>query len=320
MKLKRNLVLGILFFLSINMIFGEEKKESAGNITVGVLNGPSCIPAAYLMEKSPEFNYEKFADPQALLPKLLKREIDVGFLPLNIAAKVYNSSGKKITCLAVTGNGNLSIITKDKKLHKFSQLKGKTVYVAGRGATPEYIFKYLISQNEMNLSGNDAVNIEYSIPTANLAASLISDKIEYALVPEPFSTIALLKDNNVREAINIQSEYEDVMSKGSVYPLTVLVCNSDIVKKNPEKIEAFLEKYKNAFEWTIKNPSISARYCEKHQLGLSASVVEKAIPKSNFTFKTASKARTECETLLTIFMEYDSKSIGEALPDSDFYY
>ena len=39
---------------------------------VAVLNGPSSIPCAYLMEENPEYDYEPFASAQLALPKLIK--------------------------------------------------------------------------------------------------------------------------------------------------------------------------------------------------------------------------------------------------------
>ena len=59
----------IIFFSSIN-IFSQDK-----SLRVGVLNGPTCIPAAYMMENDKSISFQKFADPQALLPKLIKKEI-----------------------------------------------------------------------------------------------------------------------------------------------------------------------------------------------------------------------------------------------------
>ena len=161
---------------------------SSQEIRLGVLNGPSCIPAGYLLdEKAPvkgaSLTWEKFADPQGLLPKMLKGEIDIGFLPANVAAKVYNSSNGAILCCAITGNGNLSLITTDASIKQISDLKGKTVAVAGQGATPEYMFRYLLEKNGVAADTADGVTLDFSIPTAQIAAQLISGKIQYAVVP-----------------------------------------------------------------------------------------------------------------------------------------
>ena len=177
-KIKKILTVSVIL-TSVFSTFAKQKQ-----VRIGILNGPSAIPCAYLIENknSPEVKnlaFENFASVQTELPKLLKGELDIGFLPPNIAAKVFNSSNKKIVCLGVTGNGNLYLLSKTGFPQNFSleSLKGKTVQCAGQGATPEFIFKYLLSKNGLQ----NQVNLDFSIPNANIAAALISDKIEFAL-------------------------------------------------------------------------------------------------------------------------------------------
>lgn len=296
----------------------------AQEIRVGVLNGPSCIPAAYMMENNKNINgadvyFEKFADPQTLLPKLLKKEIDVGFLPVNVAAKVYNSSNKSIICCGITGNGNLSLITKDKKIKSLSDLKGKTVNIAGQGATPEYIFRQLLEENKLEADTDTGVKLDFSIPTAQIPSQLISGKISYAVVPEPFATIAQLKSKDVIAAVDLQKdEYEVFYS--DTFPLTVMVVRKEFAEENEELLDSFLYRYKKSFEYTVKNPKAAGRLCEKYDLGLEAGVVAAAIPKSNYVYIPAKDGKNKIEALLNIFMKNQSESIGKKLPGDDFYY
>ncbi len=325
--MKKSLLCVLSFFAAISLVSAQDSvlendddfAPPTPNARVGLLNGPSCIPAAYLMETSStendlELTYEKFADPQALLPKLIKAEADIGFMPVNVAAKVYNSSNKAIICAGICGNGNLAIISKDKSINKFSDLDGKTIYVAGQGATPEYIMRYVLSQYDLD----NPITLDFSIPTANLPAAIISDKIEYAVVPEPFATIATLKDKNVVYAIDLQKEYK-TLSSNNVYPLTCIVVRSKFAKENPEAVKLFLKKFSNAVNWTIKNPALAGEYCEKYELGLAANVVAKAIPKSNYVYFSAEESQKEIEDLLKIFIKNDPSSIGGKLPDKGFY-
>lgn len=317
----------IFVFLAISLIslnlFAEAKQ-----IRVGLLNGPTCVPAAYLMENNgsvsdAELTYEKFADPQALLPKMVKNEIDIGFMPANVAAKVYNAGNKSIICCAVVGLGNLSLITTDENIRRFTDLKGKTVYVAGQGATPEYMFRYLLKENGLTWDGEKPdVKMDFSIPTAQLAALLISGKIKYAVVPEPFSTIAKSKSDKVRAALDFQKEYLELTGKkqNELYPLSVMVVRASFAKENPELLKTFLAEYDKAVNWTIKNPAASGKLSEKHSLGLAAAVVENAIPVSNYTYVPASSAKKNLEDLLNLFLEGDKTSIGGKLPDEGFYY
>ena len=306
-----------LFFSLI--LTAQSASSKAVTTRVGILNGPSCIPVAKLIEDSTsvsdiELSFEKFPDPQALLPKLLKNEIDIGFLPINVAAKVYNSSSKAILCAGISGYGNLAIITKDKNIKNLSDLEGKTLYVAGQGSTPEYMLKFLLSKNKLI----DKVIMDFSIPTASLAPALISDKIEYALVPEPFATIASIKDSSVFYAIDLQKEYKS-LTKSDNYPLTCIVVNSRFAKEKPESVKTFLDQYKKSALWTVENPAQAGILCEKADLGLAPAIVTKTLPKSNYKYIPAADARKDIEAMLKIFMENDKSSIGGKLPDKDFY-
>ena len=304
----------IIAFIFCSSLFSQ-------NINIGVLNGPTCIPAAYLMNKNnSSYNFEVFSDPSQLIPKMIKQEIDIGFLPVNVAAKVYKSSKKQIVLCAVVGNGNLSLITKDKSIKKISDLKGKTVYMAGHGATPEYMFSYLIEENGLSINEKNGITLDYSIPVQQIPAMLINNKINYAIVPQPFSTIAKTKSKDVIEAIDLQREYESFEGEGKTYPISVMVVGKKFAEKNPEILEAFLNEYNNAVEWTLNYPSQSGKLCSKMNLGLDSNVVAKAIPDSNYVFIPASEAQEYVEKLLTIFLTADPESIGGTLPDEWFYY
>ena len=286
----------------------------AEDVRVGILNGPSCVPVVQMMEKKSNTSYTQFADPQALLPKMLKKEIDLGFLPANVAAKVYNSSSKALVMLAITGNGNIKLITSDAAVKDFSDLAGKTLYVAGQGATPDYLTRYLLDQNQVS------TELSFSVPTPQIAAQLISKKIEYAVVPEPFSTIALLKSKDVKAAIDYQVEYSLLNGADAKIPLTVLVASRDFAEKNTKALNDFLKNYEKSYNWVVKHPVQAGNLCEKHNLGLAADVLAKAIPVSNYVYIPAKDAQKNVEDFLQILLEYSADSIGGKLPEADFYY
>lgn len=334
MKAKYHFIVLIfsIFILNIGNMWGqtsdiiENEDDESVTVRASILNGPTAIPSVYMMEKTAEgkqiyshqtinLTFEKFADPQALLPKLIKNEIDVGFLPVNIAAKVYNSSNKSIVCAGITGNTNLVLITKDKNISSMDDLSDKTVYVAGQGATPEYLFRWLLTQN--NVSN---VTLDYSIPPANLPGQVIAGKIQYAVVPEPFASIAISKSKDVFYAIDLQEEYERIAGTGKTVPFTVVVARREFAKENPEALKEYLELLENSMKWAISNPGAAGEYCKKNDIGLAPTVVTNAIPKSNYVFIPAVEAQNKIEELLNIFISLDKKSVGDSLPDSDFYF
>lgn len=315
--MKRKLFVAFILFFTV-YLFSEEK------INLGVLIGPSCVPTAYLIEQDSlsgkkEINVQKYADVQSLVPKLIKNEVDIGFMPINVAAKIYNSS-EKILCCAITGNGNLSLITKQKNITKFSDLTNNTVYVAGQGAAPEYIFKYLLNQNKVDFTNPDGVLLSFSIPTAQIVPQLLTDKIKYAVVPEPFATIAQIKSKDVVTAINFQEEFESLSKDGKNFPFTIMVVRKEFAEKNKETLDSFLKKYEESYVWTIMNPKEAGELCEKQDFGLAANVVAMSIPKSNYTFLPAEYGKNQIEDLLNIYLELEPSSVGGKIPDEGFFY
>lgn len=273
--------------------------------TIAVLNGPSAIPCAYLMEEKPEYNYLSCASAQIALPKLIKGEADIGFLPPNLAAKVYTDNKGALLCLGICGNGNLFLITKNQDFTDLSQLEGKTIACAGQGATPEYVMNYIL-----NKKGIKDVTLDFSTPNAQIAAMVLSGKFEYALAPEPFASVAKEKDSAVK-LVSISKEFSAVTG-GSDFPMTLLVVNKKYAENHKREISKFINQYEKAVKRTVKTPWEAAELSEKHELGLKAVVAQKAIPNCAFTWIPAKKSKAEIEMLLKLF--------NQPLPDAGFYY
>lgn len=300
------------------ILFAAETPSNTLN--VGVLNGPSAIPAAFVIENNPDFNFQIFSGADSELPKLVKGDLDIGILPPNVAAKIYNISKGKVVALAVTGHMNLSLLTTDSYYKNLKSLEGKTVFCAGRGATPDYIFRAALKKNKISISkdgslSENSVNLDFSIPNPELAGSLISGKARYIFVPEPFATVSVMKG----KAAGVKKVYSPAEDFPDNLPMTLLVCNADSYEKKRAEIELFLEKYREAVRWTKENPKEAGRLVEKHTLGLNAEISEASIPNGNYVFVPAKEAKKNIEQLLELFLNENEDSTGGKLPEKDFY-
>lgn len=312
----KKIVLSILCVLFSFSLFSQE-------MNIGLLNGPSCIPCAQLQENlhkigETEVSYEIFATPQELLPKMIKKEIDVGFMPVNVAAKVYESTNHKIICCGITGEGNLALITKDKNVKSLNDIKGKTVYVAGQGATPEYITRYILLKEGIEINTPNGITLDFSIPTNQLVPELLAGKIDYVILPEPFITIATENSKNKITVIDLQKDYF-LKYFAQNYPLTVMVVRAEFAEENPDLLNKFLENYKSALSWTLENPSDAGELCEKYNLGLKKNIVAKSIPKANYVYISATNGKMIIESLLKLFIDADETFLNGKLPDYNFY-
>lgn len=334
------IAISVVFLIVVSNVHAKGKADSPGSIPsetnspivqppsvlkAGALVGPSGLGMAYMFSNTPTIGdtavqYETFGSVDILLPKLLNGDIDIGILPPNVAAKLFNANPESVVALATVGNSMLTLITKDDSIDELSDLAGKTVSVAGQGSTPDYVFKTLIKANKIN---HESITLDYSIPTPEIAAAIISDKIQYALVPEPFATVAVLNSTAAGKPVKRVLFFKDLWEKagfGDDFPMTLCVARADFAKKHPESVKLFLDNYRKSIEWTLEHPSEAGPVVEKANLGLKGAIATKSIPFCNFVFIPASENKNNIEKLLEAFLEFSPVAIGGKLPDEGFYW
>lgn len=330
--MKKTNIVALAILLVSGTVFASGNKESASQtempatLKAATITGPSGMGIAHLFSNTPDVgagtvvSIETVGSADALLPKLITGDLDIGVLPVNVAAKLYNVNPQSLVVGAVVGNGMLALVTRDGSVTSVASLAGKKVSVAGQGATPEYVLRTLIAKAGL---APDSLTLDFSIPNTEIAAALVADKIEYAFVPEPFATVAILNgakgDKPVHRAFLAKDEW-NAAGLGKDFPMTVCVVRKEYAAKYPETVRKFLDAYRASIEWTIANPSEAGLAVEAAGLGLKSPVATKAIPSSNFVFIPAAEAKVSIEQLLSAYLAYAPEAIGGKLPDSGFYF
>jgi NitT/TauT family transport system substrate-binding protein len=307
-----------LFALALTASLAARGKTE--NLTIYAIKGPSGVSMIRLFEDPPkaagfDIRMEALAQADLIAAKFIAGEAKAGILPANVAAKIA-SSGKGIQIAAVTGTGMLSLLSADPAVKRIEDLRGKTVEVAGQGATPDYVFRKILLSKGIE-PGAD-ISLSYSLAYPEIAQSLIAGRISLALLPEPFATMARAGKPELAVVSNIQEEWVRAGGPGN-YPMTVLVVDSALAADRPGLIRAILAALKDSTEWVINNPAEAGALVEKHELGLKAPVAAAAIPRSNYVFIPAAEARPALEALYRAFLEFAPASIGGVLPPDSFY-
>jgi NitT/TauT family transport system substrate-binding protein len=322
-------ILSFSVFSSSGVMFAENKKSETdtfpATMRVAAIIGPSGVGMASLFVKPPilapgtSVSFETAGSVDVLLPKLLNGDVDIGILPPNVAAKIYNIGKGSVIAGAVVGNGMLALVTRDQSIKTLADLAGKTVSVAGQGSTPEYVTRTLLKKYGLT---DDSITLDFSIPSTEIPAALVSNKIDYAILPEPFATVAILNgkaDKPLRRAVLLKDAWAQ-SGFGADFPMTLCVVRKSFAQKYPAAVRKFLDAYRDSIAWTVANPEDAGPLVEKAGLGLKAPIAAKAIPECNFAFVPATEARASIEQLLSVFRDYAPESIGGKLPDDGFYF
>ena len=190
----------------------------------------------------------------------------------------------------------------------------------GRARPPEYVTRTLLKKYGL---ADDSVTLDFSIPSTEIPAALVSNKIAYAILPEPFATVAILNgkasDKPLHRAVLLKDAWAQ-SGFGADFPMTLCVVRKSFAQKYPAAVRKFLDAYRDSIAWTVANPEDAGPLVEKAGLGLKAPIASKAIPACNFAFVPATEARASIERLLSVFRDYAPESIGGKLPDDGFYF
>ena len=285
--------------------------------SVAVLKGPSSLGAMQIMNTPTEYKTTVYTTPQEVAAQLTANKVDFAVLPLNMASTLYNVNGGDIALLNIGTLGVLYILERGNSVNSIADLKGKTVYSSGQGATPEFVLDYVLNENNLNPTKDLSVN--WLPDHAALSSLLLTGGADIALLPEPNASIALAKDNTLRRAIDLNTAWSDVTDGGKL-AMSGMVVRRSLLKEDPEAVKQFILDYASSVNYVNGNPAIAANLAVKFGLLEDEELAKTVIPKCNLvTISGAEMAKTARENLKVLF-DANAKSIGGAMPKDNFYY
>lgn len=292
---------------------GNTEEKAGSKLKIAALKGPTSMGMVKLIEEE-NYNIDILGSPDEITPKLIKGEIDIASVPANLASVLYNKTNGEIQTLAINTLGVLYMVENGDSIKKIEDLKGKSIYLSGKGATPEYVLDYILEKNNLK----DNVKIEYKSEHTECLAAILNDKNGIAVLPEPFVTTAMSKNKNIKIAIDMNEEWKKI-SNGNELVTGVLVGRKEVVEKRKDEINKLLEEYKKSIEFVNNNIEEGATLIEKNNI-VPKEIGIKAIKKCNIVCILDGEMKEKLESYLNILNEKNPSSMGGKLPNEDFYF
>lgn len=320
MKKLVSMLLALTLVLIMGCAQAEDSTSETTAVRIGALKGPTSMGMAQMLKDAADGNsnyqFTIAGAPDEITALLVKGELDVAAVPSNLASVLYNNTNGGVKVAMINTLGILYVVEAGDTVNSVADLKGRTVYSSGKGATPEYSVDYILSQN--GIDPETDVTVEFKSEHTELAAALQSGTADLAVLPEPFVTTVLAGNDNLRVALNLNEEWDKV-SDGSGMVTGVLVVRSEFAEQHPDELTALLEAYEQSVNFVNENPAEAAAIIEQNGIA-KAAVAEQAIPKCNIVFISGNEMRTKVEGFLEILFDMNPKAVGGALPGDDFYY
>ena len=313
-------ILMAAMMVSFTAAFAETEQVT---LRLGGLKGATSIGMVKLLsdaekgETKVNYDFTMAAAADELAPLMIQGKMDVLAVPANLASVLYNKTEGKVQFAAVNTLGVVYVVEKGgETVQTVADLKGKTIYATGKGTTPEYALRYLLSMHGLDMDKD--VTMEWkSEPTETVAAMKMQDNA-VAMIPQPFVTVAQGQVENLRVALDLTKEW-NALDNGSMFITAGLIVRKEFAEKNPEVFQAFLNEYKASTEYVNQNPAEAAQLVEYYGI-VKAAVAEKAIPHCNITYIEGEEMKTALSGYLQVLFDMNPAAVGGKLPGEDFYY
>ena len=285
---------------------------------VGFLKGPTGMGAAYLMENN-EAGYDIVleTDPTVVTSAVISGELDIAAVPTNVAAALYNKTNGAVRIAAINTMGVLYILENGNSVQNMGDLAGKTLYATGQGSNPEYVLNYILDKNGLEPGLN--ITVEY-LASDELTTRMAAGELEVCMLPVPAATTVLVKNPDVREAIDLTEEWSSISRDGSILTQGCIVVSADVTDA---QISEFLSAYSESIAYmsNAANIDAAAELAVKHGIVGAAPIAKAALPKCGITFITgADTMREYLAGYYQVLYAADPASIGGSVPDDAFYW
>lgn len=302
----------------------ETLKETEPSVRVGSLKGPTSMGLAYLMEAAKNgetdsaYEFTMAGKADELVGNIANGSLDIALVPANVASVLYNKTQGQVKVIDINTLGVLYVVASDDSISSMADLKGKTVYMTGKGTTPEFAMNYLLAENGL---GSGDVTMEFKSEAAEVASILKEDATAIGVLPQPFATAACMQNPELKTVMDLTEQWDLLNKEGKSRMVTgVTIVRTGFLEENEAAVEQFLKDHAESTQYTSAEPEKAAELVAGLGIVEKAPMAQKAMPLCNIVCITGEEMKQALSGYLEVLSDQDAKSIGGTLPGDDFYY
>ncbi len=304
---------------------GSGKAEEKVTVKVGALKGATTLGLLPLEDKAANgeagenYEFSMMTAADELLPMMIKGELDIALLPSNVASILYQKTNGGVTVIDINTLGVLYMVSGDSSVTGVENLAGKTIYLTGKGTTPDYVLHYILSGNGMDADSD--CTLEYKSEATEVAALLAENPDAIGLLPQPFVTAACAQNDALSVILDMNAEWEKLQGEdGSRLVTGVTVVRNEFLQEHENAVAAFMEEHQASAQSMNSDVENGAKLAAASEIIAKEPIALKAIPKCNITYIDGADMKQALSGYLEVLYEQNPESIGGALPGDDFYY
>lgn len=320
---RKMLILAVMAVLLLGALAGCGQREEPAAVRVGGLKGPTSMGLVFLREQAQsgqaaqEYEFTMAVAADELLPLMIKGELDIALIPANVASVLYNKTEGGVSVIDINTLGVLYLVSGDNTIDSMESLRGRTVYLTGKGTTPDYVLQYLLRANGIDPS---ECTLEYRSEATEVAALLAEQPQAAGLLPQPFVTVACAQNEELDVVLDMNRQWNLAQGEGSSMVTGVTVVRNAFLQEHPGAVQSFLEEHAASVRAIQEDPDKGAQLVVAAEIITKEPIARKAIPQCNITYIDGEEMRQALSGYLQVLFEQDPASVGGKVPGEDFYY
>lgn len=297
------------------------------SVNILALKGPTAMGMVSLMNQADQgevadenYNFQIVASPDEVTPAIAQGTADIAAVPANLASVLYQKTDGSVQVLTINTLGVLYLVENGDQIQSISDLKGKTIYASGKGATPEYALNYILKEN--GLTPGEDVQIEWKSEHTECVAALAEHEDAIALLPQPFVTTAQSKNDSLRVALDLTEEWDNIQKENggnSSLVTGVTVVRTEFVQEHPEIVEDFMERYQESVTFVNDHAEEAAKMIGNYDI-IPEEIAKKALPECNIVYIDGAEMKEKLSGYLEVLKQENPQAVGGTLPTDEFYY
>lgn len=291
-------------------------------VRIGSLKGPTSMGLVELMDQAEkgetgaDYEFTMAAAADEINAAFLKGDLDIVLIPANVASVLYNKTDGQAVVLNINTLGVLYLLESGETVQSAADLKGRTIYLPGKGTTPDYALQYILAQNGL---GMEEVDLQYKSEAAEVISAQQEEPEALGLLPQPAVTTACMQNEGLRIALDLTEEWDRVSTEGSLVTGVTLV-RREFLEQHEALVQEFLSAHEESAKFTNENIEEAAEMVAALEIVPKAPIAAQAIPYCNITCMTGTDMQAALSGYLTVLAEQNPEAVGGALPAEDFYY
>ena len=170
-----------------------------------------------------------------------------------------------------------------------ADLAGRTILSTGKGTTPEYVLRYILTQN--GIDPDQDVTIEFYSEAAEVTAQMAVAEDAIAVLPQPYVTSASMQDDTLRVALDLTAEWEKVCDTQLITGVTVV--RTAYAEEHPDvggRLPGGLRRQRRGSGADLDG---TAALCEEQGVVAKAAIAKAALPACNIVCITGEEMQAD---------------------------